>query len=130
MSIKLVDFSESSLMPLDRNLDNCDVNSFSIWGRRWTSLGGWIFDMTPGQRCAFDIYQGWKQPEDPTTWRRRQHLLSTNGVWLGSVIQKCWTKDFESAQDLVELERARASALLVAAGAEISYSASSSKDSL
>lgn len=101
MSIKLVDFSESSLMPLDWDLDGCDGSGFSIW----TDLGQFgavMFDMITGQRCAFDIYHDWRQVGDQPTWPRRDTLPSTSGVWLGSIIEKCWTKGFGSAQDLVE----------------------------
>jgi serine/threonine protein kinase len=105
MSIKIVDFSESSLMPLDWDLDGCDANGFSIW----TDIGQFgaaMFDMITGQRCTFDIYQDWKQVGDQPTWPRRDTLPSTSGVWLGPIIEKCWTKEFVSAQDLVEeLER-------------------------
>lgn len=92
-------------MPLDWGQDGCDANGFSIW----TDIGQFgavMFDIITGQRCVFDIYQDWKQVDDPTTWPRRDSLPSTRGVWLGSIIEKCWTKGFVSAQDLVEeLER-------------------------
>ncbi|KIW85358.1 hypothetical protein Z517_00748 [Fonsecaea pedrosoi CBS 271.37] len=101
MRIKLVDFSECSLMPLDWDLDDCDENGFSTW----TDIGQFgavMFDMITGQCCAFDIYQDWEQVGDPTTWPRRDSLPSTSGVWLGSIIEKCWTKQFPSARNLAE----------------------------
>jgi serine/threonine protein kinase len=101
MSIKLVDFSESSLMPPGWNLDGCDENGFSI-GTDIGQFGAAMFDMITGQRCAFDIYHDWKQVGDRPTWPRRDTLPSTRGVWLGSIIEKCWTKGFVSAQDLAE----------------------------
>lgn len=99
LAIKLVDFSESSLMPLDWDLDGCDDVGFSIL----TDIGQFgaaMFEMITGQRCAFDIYQDWNDVGDPTTWPRRDTLPSTGGVWLGSIIEKCWTKGFASAKDL------------------------------
>ncbi|OAL32584.1 hypothetical protein AYO20_07894 [Fonsecaea nubica] len=101
MDIKLVDFSESTLMPLDWDLDGRDANGFSIW----TDIGQFgavMFDMTTGQRCTFDIYQDWKQVGDPTTWPGRETLPSTRRVWLGPIIEKCWNKQFALARRLAE----------------------------
>lgn len=105
MKTKLIDFSESTLMPLDWDLDGCDDAGFSIV----TDIGQFgavMFEMITGQRCTFDIYQDWKDVGDPTTWPRRETLPSTSELWLGSIIEKCWTKGFMSAHDLEkELER-------------------------
>lgn len=105
MKIKLIDFSESTLMPLDWDLDGCDDAGFSIL----TDIGQFgavMFEITTGQRCTFDIYQDWKDVGDPTAWPRRETLPPTSELWLGSIIEKCWTKGFVSAQDLQkELEK-------------------------
>ena len=105
MAIKLVDFSESTLMPLDWDLDGCDNCGFSIL----TDIGQFgavMFELIMGRRCAFDIYQDWRDVGDPTTWPQRDTLPSTSGVWLGSMIEKCWTKGFASAKDIAtELDK-------------------------
>ncbi|RMZ79917.1 hypothetical protein DV738_g3041, partial [Chaetothyriales sp. CBS 135597] len=100
-SVKLIDFSESSLMPLDWDLNGCDDAGFSTF-TDIGQFGALIFELTTGQRCSFDIYQDWKDVGDPTTWPRRETLPSTTGLWLGSIMEKCWTKGFLSAQDLEE----------------------------
>ncbi|KIW35975.1 uncharacterized protein PV06_11721 [Exophiala oligosperma] len=105
MNIRLIDFSESSLMHLEWDLKGCDKYGFSIL----TDIGQFgavMFEIITGQHCSFDIYEDWQQVGDPTTWPRRETLPSTSEVWLGSIIEKCWTKGFASAGDLErELEK-------------------------
>ena len=105
MRIKLLDFSESTLIPLDCDLEGCDDAGFSIYSDI-RQFGAVMYELVTGQRCNFDIYQEWEEVEDPTVWPRRDTLPSTNGLWLGSIIEKCWTQQFTSAQDLAsELEK-------------------------
>jgi len=40
------------------------------------------------------------------TWLRRDTLPSTSDIWLGHIIEKCWTQELKSANDLAaELEK-------------------------
>jgi hypothetical protein len=41
-----------------------------------------------------------KEATDEVTWPRRNNLPSTDNVWLGGIIEKCWTQGFKSAGDL------------------------------
>lgn len=44
--------------------------------------------------------QDWK-PGDPYSWPRRESLPSTDGIWLGHIIEACWIEGhFASADDL------------------------------
>ncbi|EXJ92417.1 serine/threonine protein kinase [Capronia epimyces CBS 606.96] len=105
MNIRLIDFSESSLMHPEWDLKGYDKYGCSIL----TDIGQFgavMFEIVTGQYCSFDIYEQWKEVGDPTTWPRRETLPSTSEVWLGSIIEKCWTKGFASAGDLErELEK-------------------------
>ncbi|KIW19589.1 hypothetical protein PV08_00162 [Exophiala spinifera] len=105
MNIKLVDFSDSSRMDSQWDLKGCDKSGFSILsdiGR----FGVVMFEIVTGQHCSFDIYEDWHGVGPPTTWPRREKLPSTSEVWMGSIIEKCWTMGFASAQDLEgELEK-------------------------
>ncbi|OAL32820.1 hypothetical protein AYO20_07777 [Fonsecaea nubica] len=99
MNLRLIDFSESSLMDPDWDLDRCDRYGYSIL----TDIGQFgavMFEIITGQHCRFDIYQDWTGPGDATTWPRRETLPSTSEVWLGSIIEKCWTEGVLSADDL------------------------------
>lgn len=108
MNLRLIDFSESSSMDPEWDLKGCDRYGCSIM----TDIGQFgsvMFEMITGQHCYFDIYQDWKGVGNPTIWPRRETLPPTNEVWLGEIVEKCWTKGFETAQDLErELDRAKA----------------------
>lgn len=103
-SVKLFDFSESTLMPVGWNLEGTDDLGFSIL----TDIGQFgavMFEIVTGQQCSFDIMQDWKEVGDESTWPRRSSLPSTSDIWLGHIIEKCWTQKFISAKDLAgELE--------------------------
>lgn len=96
--IKLGDFGESSLMPLDWDLAG-DDDGYSIL----TDLGQFgalMFEVVTGRSCKFNLMQDWKDVGDPITWPRRETLPSTKDIWLGHIIEKCWTQGFSSAKDL------------------------------
>ncbi|OCT52715.1 serine/threonine protein kinase [Cladophialophora carrionii] len=98
-SIYITDFGESSLMPPDWNMKDPNADGESVM----TDIGHFgtvMFEVITGQHCKFDLLQDWRHG-DPYTWPRRETLPSTDGVWLGHIIEACWTKgSFASADDL------------------------------
>ena len=98
--LKLIDFSNSTLMPLDWNLEGGDHDGYTIL-TDIGQLGVAMFDMITGQRCSFDLFQEWDDT-GVMTWPRRDTLPSTSGVWLGHIIEKCWNQGYKSAMELVE----------------------------
>lgn len=99
LTVKFIDFSESTLMALDWNLEGSDELGYSIL----TDIGQFgavMFQIVTGQRCSFDILQDVVDVNDKVTWPRRDSLPSTDAVWLGYIIDKCWTLGFKSAEDL------------------------------
>ncbi|KAF7511161.1 hypothetical protein GJ744_005058 [Endocarpon pusillum] len=99
LAVKFADFGESTLMPRDWNLDGSDDLGYSIL----TDIGQFgavMFEIVTGQSCKFDIMQDWKEVGDLSMWPRRDSLPSTNDVWLGWIVEKCWTRGFRSANDL------------------------------
>ena len=51
-----------------------------------------MYEAATGRNCDFDLFQD--QPQGPATvsWPRRENLSSTQDIWLGPIIEKCWTK--------------------------------------
>ncbi|KKY18688.1 putative serine threonine protein kinase [Phaeomoniella chlamydospora] len=99
MNTKLIDFSESTLMPLDWDLQGADEWGFSVL----TDIGQFgvaMLEMITGQHCEFDTLRDWDTVG--ATWPGRDTLPSTNGVWLGHIIEKCWTRGYTSAAELAE----------------------------
>jgi serine/threonine protein kinase len=98
LSIKFCDFTESSIMPPDINMETADDNGYSVQ-TDIGQLGAVIYEIVTGERCEFDLFEdpGACQP----TWPRRTALPSTQNIWLGPIIEKCWTKGaFQNADCL------------------------------
>ena len=100
MSVKFSDFTESSLLELDCDMQEADGNGYSIY-TDIGQLGAVMYEVTTGEKCVFDLFKG--QPLGPANaaWPRREHLPSTQEIRLGSIIEKCWTKGaFRSCREL------------------------------
>lgn len=105
LDLKFADFGNSTLIPLDWDLCGGDDLGYSIL----TDIGQFgavMFEIVAGHRCEFDIIHDWKGPGDPTSWPPRDSLPSTTGIWLGHIVEKCWTQGYKNANDLAaELRR-------------------------
>ncbi|EXJ87641.1 serine/threonine protein kinase [Capronia coronata CBS 617.96] len=102
LAIRFTDFGQSTLMPLDWDLRGCDDDGYSVM-TDLGQLGAVIFEIATGQSCKFDFVQD--LAGDSTSWTHRSSLPLTSAVWLGEVIEKCWTQVFRSAEALAtELE--------------------------
>ncbi|OAL40481.1 hypothetical protein AYO20_00217 [Fonsecaea nubica] len=100
LAIKFTDFGESTLMPLHWDLQGDDGDGYSIL----TDIGQFgaiMFEIVTGQRCKFDPMQDWKDVGDPITLPTRDTIPSTSNVCLGHIIEKCWTQEFGSTNNLV-----------------------------
>ena len=108
LNLRLIDFSEAALMDPEWDLQGCDKYGCSIM-TDIGQFGSFMFEMITGRHCYFDIFQDWRGVGNPTAWPRRETLPPTSEVWLGEIIEKCWTQGFESAEHLErELDRAKA----------------------
>jgi hypothetical protein len=69
-------------------------------------LGAVIYEVVTGEKVKFDLFKHVPLEDGRAGWPWREDLPSTRNVWLGSVIEKCWTKGaYRNARDLVnELE--------------------------
>ena len=99
-TIKISDFSEASILPLTADMHTADDSGYSMY-TDIGQLGAVIYEVVTGKRCEFDLYK--HQPSGPATavWPRREDLPSTESVWLGSIIETCWTRGaFRSSREL------------------------------
>jgi hypothetical protein len=65
-------------------------------------LGAVMYEAVTGQPCEFDLFKG--QPTGPATaaWPRREDLLNPQNIWLGFIIESCWTEGMiENARELL-----------------------------
>ncbi|KNG83356.1 hypothetical protein ANOM_009040 [Aspergillus nomiae NRRL 13137] len=108
LSIKLCDFTESIKMPLDTCMETADSGGYSLQ-TDIGQLGVVMFEVVVGEKCEFDIFQDIPPELSEGRWPRREGLPSTQGVWFGLIVERCWTKGaLKSALDLCnELESAK-----------------------
>ncbi|KAJ9296600.1 hypothetical protein DTO217A2_8801 [Paecilomyces variotii] len=98
--VKICDFTESNLMPLDACMETADWAGYSIY-TDIGQLGAVMYEVVVGEKCEFDIFKDLPLELSSGTWPRREDLPSTEGIWLGPIIERCWTKGaFASAHDL------------------------------
>lgn len=102
LSVKFSDFTESSILPLGTNMQNTDDAGYSIY-TDIGQLGAVMYGVITGKPCDFDLFKN--QPAGPATaaWPQREDLPSTQNIWLGSIIETCWTRGaFQNARELSE----------------------------
>ncbi|KAL2819477.1 kinase-like domain-containing protein [Aspergillus granulosus] len=98
--VKICDFTESLKMPLDTCMATVDWAGYSIH-TDIGQLGAVMYEVVVGEKCEFDIFKDLPLELSNGTWPRREDLPSTEGLWLGPIIERCWMKGaFGSAHDL------------------------------
>ncbi|GFF94336.1 kinase-like protein [Aspergillus lentulus] len=99
LAIKFCDFTESTIMPQDTDMETADDNGYSIQ-TDIGQLGKVIYEVVTGEHCTFDLHENYVSR---ATWPRRESLPSTEEIWLGPIIEKCWAwSGFKDAARLAE----------------------------
>lgn len=76
ISVKFSDFTESSLLEPDCDMQKMDDNGYSIQ----TDIGQFgavMYEVITGQKCDFDLFRDQPPGPAPAVWPRREHLPST-----------------------------------------------------
>lgn len=99
LSIKFCDFTESTIMPLDTNMETDDDNRYSIY-TDIGQLGKVFYEVITRRDCGFNLHEN---NTSRAILLQRDTLLSTEDIWLGLIIEKCWTPGaYRNASSLVE----------------------------
>ncbi len=101
LSVKLSDFTESSILPLTADMQTVDDSGYSIF-TDIGQLGAVMYEVVTGKACKFDLFKD--QPPGPATatWPGREDLPSTENIWLGHIIETCWKRGaLQNARELV-----------------------------
>ncbi|KAL4899403.1 hypothetical protein BDW74DRAFT_163593 [Aspergillus multicolor] len=100
LSLKICDFSEASLLPLDSNMKSVDDNGFTTLIDIGL-LGAVMYEVITGKKCEIDLFKNNCPTDGRAYWPERKFLPSTQGVWLGEIIEGCWNGGFPDAQSLL-----------------------------
>ncbi|KAJ5370030.1 uncharacterized protein N7496_006122 [Penicillium cataractarum] len=101
LSLKLCDFSEASLFPLDSNMDAVDDNGFTTQIDIGL-LGAVMYEIVTGNKCEVDLFKDNSLTDGRAYWPERKSLPITEDIWLGGVIEGCWDGKFRSAHSLLQ----------------------------
>ncbi|KAG5294791.1 serine/threonine protein kinase [Histoplasma ohiense] len=101
LSVKFCDFTEASILPFGTAMETVDDNGYSIQ-TDIGQLGAVMYEVvTGGQRCQFDLFKDNLPDDGRARWPHRDSLPSTEGLWLGPIIERCWIKGgFQNAHYL------------------------------
>ncbi|KAL4878179.1 kinase-like domain-containing protein [Aspergillus karnatakaensis] len=100
LSLQLCDFSEATILPLDTDMELADDDGYRV-GTDLGQVGAVMYEVITGQRCEFDLFAESPIDESRASLPRRSALPSTDGLWLGSIIDACWTNGFRDARCLL-----------------------------
>ena len=62
-------------------------------------LGALMYELITGHKPDFDLFQD-SDADCRAGLPRRSSLPSTEGLWLGEIVEKCWTAGFRDAHAL------------------------------
>ncbi|OOG00129.1 hypothetical protein ASPCADRAFT_28032, partial [Aspergillus carbonarius ITEM 5010] len=100
LSVKICDFSEASLLPLEANMKTVDDNGYTIQIDVGL-LGTVMYEVITGQKCEIDLFQFNSPTDGRAHWPERATLPSTQGLWLGWIVEGCWDGEIRSAHSLL-----------------------------
>lgn len=96
LSIKICDFSEATLLPLNTDMLSADDKGYTTQIDIGL-LGAVMYEIATGVRCKVDLYM---DSETHASWPARDVLPDTGGLALGGIIEGCWSRRFPSAGHL------------------------------
>lgn len=98
-SILFCDFGTSILLPIETDIWAAESHE-SSFETDICQLGAIIYEVVTGR----DIADYDQITEDAGGWPPRDKLPSTRGIWLGSIIEACWTKGrFRTTYELAQM---------------------------
>ena len=101
LSLKFCDFSEASLFSLDSDMQSVDDNGYTTQVDIGL-LGAVMYEIVTGNKCEIDLYRDNSPTDGRAYWPERKYLPSTQGIWLGCIIEDCWNGNFRSSHSLLQ----------------------------
>ncbi|KAL2867408.1 kinase-like domain-containing protein [Aspergillus lucknowensis] len=100
LSVKICDFTEASLLPLDSDMATVDDNGYTTQ-IDVGFLAAVMYEVITGTKCEIDLFKDKAPTDGRAYWPERRHLPSTQDIWLGWITDGSWTGEISSADDLV-----------------------------
>ncbi|KNG90084.1 hypothetical protein ANOM_002094 [Aspergillus nomiae NRRL 13137] len=101
LCLKICDFSEASLLPLDFNMDAVDDNGYTT-RIDIGLLGAVMYEVATGNKCEIDLYKDNSPTDGRAYFPERKFLPSTQDIWLGWIFEGCWNGEFPNAHSLLQ----------------------------
>lgn len=89
--------NNASLLPFQTNMETADDDGYTV---DIGLLGIVIYEIVRGSRCEIDLYKNNDPRNGRAYWPERSDLPSTENLWLGPIIENCWTGGFRDARSL------------------------------
>jgi len=96
LTLRGIDSAQVEFFALDTDMVNADCDGLTV-KVDLVSLGCVLYSLATGTRFRVDC---WSEEEWPTEFRSTEHLI------VGQVIQRCWDRQYSSAEELLEELRA------------------------
>ncbi|BDD61161.1 hypothetical protein MAP00_006232 [Monascus purpureus] len=100
LSVKICDFTEASLLPLECNMETVDDNGYTTQIDVGL-LGTVMYEVMTGTKCKVDLFEHNSPADGRAHWPERKCLPSTEGLWLDRIVEGCWDGEFRSAHSLL-----------------------------
>lgn len=100
LSLKICDFTEASLLPLDSDMEVVDDNGYTA-RIDVGLLGAVMYEVITGTKCEIDLFKDNSPTDGRAYWPKRRHLPSTKDIWLGWIIEGCWNGEITSPHSLL-----------------------------
>jgi hypothetical protein len=101
LSLRICDFTEASLLPLDSDMEAVDENGYTT-RIDIALLGTVMYEIITGTKCEVDLFMNNSPTDGRAYWPERKLLPSTEGIWLGWVIEGCWNGEISTGRNLLE----------------------------
>jgi serine/threonine protein kinase len=101
LSVKICDFSEASLLPLDSDIEAVDDNGYTAQIDIGL-LGAVMYEVVTGNKCEIDLFKDNSPTDGRAHWPERKFLPGTRGIWIGWIIEGCWNGEFSNAHSLLQ----------------------------
>ncbi|RAH63915.1 kinase-like protein [Aspergillus aculeatinus CBS 121060] len=99
LAVKICDFSEASLLPLESDMETADDNGYTTQIDVGL-LGTVLYEVMTGTKCEIDLFKHNSPTDGRAYWPERKSLPSTEGLWLDWIVEGCWDVEFRSAHSL------------------------------